>query len=514
MKSSINIRCPLANECERKRCDYNQHELDCIYYSTNGIGENVIEDQEEIRTAREMTAVDVSWLENCEDDRPEIEYLPVALLRPHPDNPRKDLGDVTELAQSIKANGIYQNLTVIPSEEDGAYTVIIGHRRLAAAKAAGLTEVPCIITEMSRKEQLSTMLLENMQRSDLTVFEQAQGFQMMLDLGETVETIAKESGFSTSTVRRRVKMMELDQEVLKEVSSRQLSLSDFDKLAQISDLTVRNRCLHNIGTHEFNYEVKKALNHQKTKENLPGIKALMRTAKAKLIKDGERYSCGYDRIGSAQLYEWDGTPAILPKKCDGQLFYYLDLNYCQEIEFYERHKRKAPIKRPEAEIRREHQLREVWKKVEELQEVAYQLRWDFIREQKLNYRNVRVMMEAAVISGVLYAFDFHGADRVLYCETLNIEAPNRDRAEKVIAAFEEGTSVNYPVLIYASFGDGKNEGYTSDYKSRWPEHKRNPRLDALYHWLGELGYEMSAEERSMQDGTHKVFRDPEDDADD
>lgn len=62
-------------------------------------------------------------------------------IHPHPDNPRKDLGDLTELAESIKKNGIMQNLTVIPKEgEPGEYITIIGHRRSAAAKLAGVTE--------------------------------------------------------------------------------------------------------------------------------------------------------------------------------------------------------------------------------------------------------------------------------------------------------------------------------------------------------------------------------------
>lgn len=73
----------------------------------------------------------------------EIKYIPVSKLWGHPDNPRKDLGDVTELAESIKVNGVLQNLTVVPligeitKKWDGeSYRVIIGHRRLAAAKLA------------------------------------------------------------------------------------------------------------------------------------------------------------------------------------------------------------------------------------------------------------------------------------------------------------------------------------------------------------------------------------------
>lgn len=115
----------------------------------------------------------------------DITYIPIRQLYPHPDNPRKELGDLSELAASIKENGVYQNLTVIPghylnsreyirkcvdeggdaaaaaaawtpkavwSSED--YTIIIGHRRAAAAQQAGLYELPCAIVEMDEREQI------------------------------------------------------------------------------------------------------------------------------------------------------------------------------------------------------------------------------------------------------------------------------------------------------------------------------------------------------------------------
>lgn len=78
---------------------------------------------------------------------------------------------------------------------DDHYVVLIGHRRMAAAKLAGLTELPCVIVDMTEREQVQTMLVENMQRSDLTVYEEAKGFQMMLDLGDTVETVAEKPAF-------------------------------------------------------------------------------------------------------------------------------------------------------------------------------------------------------------------------------------------------------------------------------------------------------------------------------
>lgn len=94
-------------------------------------------------------------------NRKEIVMINVNNIYPHPDNPRKDVGDVTELAESIKKQGVMQNLTIIPlsalteepEEQPDAETeslssdfhVIIGHRRLAAAKLAGIEKVPCKI---------------------------------------------------------------------------------------------------------------------------------------------------------------------------------------------------------------------------------------------------------------------------------------------------------------------------------------------------------------------------------
>lgn len=184
--------------------------------------------------------------------------MPIEYLVPHPQNPRKDLGNLEELTASIKENGIYQNLTVIPVNEavpgeEPKYMVVIGHRRLEAAKRAGLQEVPCaIVRGMSETRQLQTMLLENMQRSDLTVYEQAQGFQQLLDFGMDIEDISQQSGFSKSTIRRRLEIAKLDQNKLKEISStRQLSLKEFDALARIKNLEARNKAMEKIGTNDF-----------------------------------------------------------------------------------------------------------------------------------------------------------------------------------------------------------------------------------------------------------------------
>lgn len=185
-------------------------------------------------------------------------------LSHHPENPRKNIGDITELTESIKKNGIMQNLTVIPAapKEKGyycddeveqyekdpnkhMYRVIIGNRRMEAAKAAGVKELPCrIVTRIPFKTQLGIMLEENMQRTDLTIREQAEGFQLMLDLGETIETIEKKTGFGETTIRHRLNIAKLDGKKLDEKEKEfQISLKDLYALEQIKDIKTRNKVL-------------------------------------------------------------------------------------------------------------------------------------------------------------------------------------------------------------------------------------------------------------------------------
>ncbi|AMC94236.1 hypothetical protein AOC36_09645 [Erysipelothrix larvae] len=180
-------------------------------------------------------------------------------LVPHPGNPRNDMGDLTELADSIRENGIFQNLTVVNASTAGVYKVIIGHRRLAAAILAGLETVPCAIVDMDEKTQYSTMLLENMQRSDLTPYEQAQGIQQCLDLGMSEADISKKTGFSKKTVKRRLKMLELDQDLVRQSQG---TIDDYIALEEIEDIDVRNSLLKHIGTNNFRMEVEKAKTKQ------------------------------------------------------------------------------------------------------------------------------------------------------------------------------------------------------------------------------------------------------------
>ena len=200
-----------------------------------------------------------------------IENIRVDELYQHPDNPRRDLGDLEELADSIKENGIMQNLTVIKGHYnniawvDDGYTVLIGHRRLAAAKKAGLEKVPCAEIEADRKEQVAIMLAENMQREDLTASEQAFGFQMMFDFGCSAEDISQKTGFSKSTVYHRLNMAKLDKDTLDtQTAELQLSIKDLEALEQIKDIEKRNEILKEAtNSSNLHYLIKEAVNEEK-----------------------------------------------------------------------------------------------------------------------------------------------------------------------------------------------------------------------------------------------------------
>lgn len=243
--------------------------------------------------------------------------LPTYQLIPHPENPRKELGDLTEMAQSVKKHGILQNLTVVPVDRDGKdidanhadkYMVIIGHRRLAAAKAAGLEEVPCRIVEgMTHDEQLLTMLEENMQRSDLTVYDQAQGFQLMLDLGQTMEDIEEKSGFSKSTIYHRLNIAKLDKETLKEKQdndSFQLSLTDLIELEKVKDIEKRNDILKRArSSSEIKYMAKTEAERVEKEETFEKIITILKNLGVKeMPKELNYWQC--DRVLTIALSDY------------------------------------------------------------------------------------------------------------------------------------------------------------------------------------------------------------------
>lgn len=167
-----------------------------------------------------------------------VEPLPLALLHPHPSNPRRDLGDLTELADSIRAHGVRQNLLVVPSpDHPGEFRIVIGHRRAAAAALVDPHDVvpAAIDADLDAAGQLELMLLENLQRVDLTAIEEADGYQGLLDLGVTTQAIADRTGRSTTTVRSRLRLLVLPEAAREKLHAHQATLDDTLQLLEFID---------------------------------------------------------------------------------------------------------------------------------------------------------------------------------------------------------------------------------------------------------------------------------------
>ena len=126
--------------------------------------------------------------------------LPIDKLDPNPDQPRTEIGDLTDLTASIKEKGVLEPLLVKPTLS-GRWMIIAGERRWRSAQSAGLEEVPCIEMDVDDAEVAEIALIENMQRKDLTPWEEADGLRALCErFGYTHEEVARKVGKSRSTV--------------------------------------------------------------------------------------------------------------------------------------------------------------------------------------------------------------------------------------------------------------------------------------------------------------------------
>jgi ParB family transcriptional regulator, chromosome partitioning protein len=127
--------------------------------------------------------------------------IPIEKVHPNPDQPRKVLGDLRELTDSIREKGVLEPLLVRYIPREDSYYIISGERRYHASKAAGLHEVPCIEKIADDAETLELALIENLQRKDLTPFEEADGLQRLAEQFDyTHDDIAKKIGRARSSV--------------------------------------------------------------------------------------------------------------------------------------------------------------------------------------------------------------------------------------------------------------------------------------------------------------------------
>lgn len=424
-------------------------------------------------------------------------------LLPHPQNPRKNLGDLSELAESIKKNGILQNLTVVRADED-KYTVIIGHRRCAAAKLAGLTELPCVVADMDEAKQIETMLCENVQRSELTYVEQAEGFQLLLDMGFSVPDVAEKTGFSYSTVRRRTSLisMGLDRDKLVKSQSRNISLEDYAKLQNIEDEKERNELLDVLGTNNFNNKYAMAIDRQKKKKELDEIEDVIKEFAERLEEVPNPYCRDSEYYFVRGFYRKSEMTDIF--SADKRYFYYRSDYSVSLYKMKSKEERTAEEeKRLKLEERRS-KVEEIRIKAKEISKRMYDLRVEFLQNYVGKSSDSEIMTKAIIEDVVVENNNYWNFDWFDLMTAIGIVIHEDNEClnfENIYERFPRRVLLAYTLAV---IGDNDKLSHIDFYS---PEKPYNPsvKLNRIYSLLCKLGYEMSDEEKQLRDGTHSIY---------
>lgn len=166
---------------------------------------------------------------------PEAE-ISVSLIDPNSSQPRKSFGEneLTELSESIKKHGVIE--PVIVSKRGKRYELIAGERRWRAAKLAGLTRIPAVIREYNDREIMEISLIENIQREDLNPIEEARAYETLIKTyGMKQDELAEQLGKSRTAITNSMRLLKLDERVMKMVEENMLSEGHARALLAITD---------------------------------------------------------------------------------------------------------------------------------------------------------------------------------------------------------------------------------------------------------------------------------------
>ena len=196
----------------------------------------------------------------------EFKIVQIKDIQKNPYQPRKEFSEekIQALAQSIKENGLIQPIIVRKSPVLG-YEILAGERRYRASIAAGLSEVPVIVKQLSDQDMMLHSIIENLQRENLNPIEEAKAYQSLIDKGFTHTEIAEKMGKSRPYITNLVRLLGLPKHILIEVESGKLSQAHARLLIQLSS-DKQDKLLNRIQTENLSVrQVEQIL--QKTKKS-------------------------------------------------------------------------------------------------------------------------------------------------------------------------------------------------------------------------------------------------------
>lgn len=168
--------------------------------------------------------IDSTEIEGSEANKEDINFIEIDEIAPNESQPRKTFNKekLEELARSIKTHGVIQPIVV--RKQGSHYEVVAGERRWRAARIAGLSEVPCIVRELTDEQNMLVAIIENVQREDLNPIEEARGIRAMIEDYElTQDEVAKAVSKSRPYITNALRMLKLPDAILDMVSAGKLS---------------------------------------------------------------------------------------------------------------------------------------------------------------------------------------------------------------------------------------------------------------------------------------------------
>lgn len=228
--------------------------------------------------------------------------VPLTKIKPHPKNPRLELTDIDELAASITSQGLLEHLVLAPPTGSSvAYTLIAGHRRLAAAKVAGLKAVPATLREDldTPAKQLAAILSENTQRVDLSPVEEADAFtQLVAFPGMTQKKAAEQTGRSATFVKQRLALAKLPEAARKKIHSGEITLDQAATIASFVGTPDYKAIVQAAGTSNFTFTVQRAKDNAKDRERIEILKTYA-------AERGWKVTSSWSEIGSSVIERWN-----------------------------------------------------------------------------------------------------------------------------------------------------------------------------------------------------------------
>lgn len=176
-----------------------------------------------------------------------VQYINIHDIMPNANQPRKTFSEekIDELAKSIKEHGIIQPIVV--RKKDKSYEIVAGERRWRAARKAELTQVPCLIRELSDEQNMLIAIIENMQREDLNPVEEAEGLnQMIATFGMTQEQISRSVGKSRPYIANSLRLLKLPDYIKEDMAEGRISAAHGRTLIPVEDETVRKALCERI----------------------------------------------------------------------------------------------------------------------------------------------------------------------------------------------------------------------------------------------------------------------------